>query len=79
MTVILGAAQDEHARLVEEGLLGEAQIGLLHGRMSAEEKGSALAAFSSGRTPALIATTVVEVPRHTLPVGFRGGAEAESL
>ena len=35
--------------------------GLLHGRLSAEEKADALAAFAAGRTNVLIATTVVEV------------------
>lgn len=56
------AAEEEHRRLVEGGVLGEGvSYGLLHGRLSAEEKADALAAFAAGRTTVLIATTVVEV------------------
>lgn len=44
-----------------EGQLGSAKIGLLHGRLAPEEKVAALEAFSSGETPVLISTTVVEV------------------
>ena len=44
-----------------EGQLGSAKIGLLHGRLAPEEKIAALEAFSSGETPVLISTTVVEV------------------
>lgn len=36
-------------------------IGVLHGRMSPEDKEAALAAFASGRSPVLVSTTVVEV------------------
>ncbi|MDN4474145.1 ATP-dependent DNA helicase RecG [Demequina zhanjiangensis] len=36
-------------------------VGLLHGRMSAEDKDAAMSAFSSGRTPVLVSTTVIEV------------------
>ena len=52
--MLAGGAQDE-------GLLGGAKVGLLHGRLSGDEKAAALAAFASGDTPVLIATTVVEV------------------
>jgi ATP-dependent DNA helicase RecG len=37
------------------------RIGTLHGRMSPEEKESALADFATGRVPVLVSTTVVEV------------------
>jgi len=43
------------------GPLDGVAVGLLHGRMSAEDKDEAMAAFVSGRTPVLVATTVVEV------------------
>lgn len=47
---------------MEGGVLGPGvSYGLLHGRLSGEEKADALAAFASGRTNVLIATTVVEV------------------
>jgi ATP-dependent DNA helicase RecG len=36
-------------------------IGVLHGRMPSEEKDRVLAAFSSGETPVLVTTTVIEV------------------
>ncbi len=48
------------------------RVGLLHGRMGADQQEEALAAFKSGRTQVLCATTVVEVgvdvPAATLMV-----------
>ena len=41
--------------------LGGAAVGLLHGRMSGEEKDQAIADFASGKTPVLVSTTVIEV------------------
>ncbi len=41
-------------------LLGD-RIGLVHGRMSGAEKDAAMAAFKSGETRLLVATTVIEV------------------
>ncbi len=41
--------------------LGGAAVGVLHGRMTAEEKDRAIADFASGRTPVLVSTTVIEV------------------
>lgn len=41
--------------------LAEFRLGLIHGRMSAEEKDAAMQAFAEGRTQVLVATTVVEV------------------
>ncbi|MBO3101333.1 ATP-dependent DNA helicase RecG [Cellulomonas fengjieae] len=41
--------------------LGGVAVGLLHGRMTAEEKDRAIADFASGRTPVLVSTTVIEV------------------
>ena len=38
----------------------DVRYGLLHGRLSSEEKAAALNAFASGDTNVLIATTVVE-------------------
>lgn len=37
------------------------RVGLLHGRMAAEEKEQVMAAFSENRLPILVSTTVVEV------------------
>ena len=39
----------------------DVRYGLLHGRLSSEEKAAALDAFARGDTNVLIATTVVEV------------------
>ncbi len=44
-----------------QSLLAPAEVALLHGRMSPEEKESVMAAFRDGRTKVLIATTVIEV------------------
>lgn len=48
-------------RLAQEPALAGVRLGLLHGRMPAEEKDAAMAAFAAGRTDVLVATTVVEV------------------
>ncbi len=44
-----------------EGPLKGLSVGLLHGRMKIQEKEEAMAAFKSGETPVLVATTVIEV------------------
>lgn len=54
------AAVDYHKR-VSTGALKSVKVGLLHGRMSSEEKESAVKAFREGETPILVATPVVEV------------------
>ncbi len=41
--------------------LGDGRVGLVHGQMPPAEKDAAMAAFSSGRTSVLVATTVIEV------------------
>ncbi len=43
------------------GIFPEEPIGLLHGRLSAEEKDAVMADFRANRTHILVATTVVEV------------------
>ncbi|MGN0869010.1 MAG: ATP-dependent DNA helicase RecG [Akkermansia sp.] len=42
-------------------LFPECRLGLLHGRLAAEEKDSVMRAFAAGETQLLVATTVVEV------------------
>ncbi|MFK5980981.1 MAG: ATP-dependent DNA helicase RecG [Rhizobiaceae bacterium] len=54
----LTAAQDRYDSLVRQFGSG---IGLVHGRMSSEEKTDAMESFSSGETQILVATTVIEV------------------
>ncbi|MBB2832607.1 UNVERIFIED_ORG: ATP-dependent DNA helicase RecG [Rhizobium esperanzae] len=54
----LMSAEERHATLV--AALGP-DIGLIHGRMSGQEKDAAMMAFKNGETRLLVATTVVEV------------------
>ncbi|MBT6118429.1 MAG: ATP-dependent DNA helicase RecG, partial [Rhodospirillaceae bacterium] len=54
----LAAATERHRALA--ALLGD-RVGLVHGRMKAKEKDAAMAAFASGATDLLVATTVIEV------------------
>jgi ATP-dependent DNA helicase RecG len=49
------------AALREDPALREVSIGVLHGRLAAEEKEAAMARFASGETGLLVSTTVVEV------------------
>ncbi|MBL4818572.1 MAG: ATP-dependent DNA helicase RecG [Deltaproteobacteria bacterium] len=42
-------------------LFGDSQVALVHGRMTADEKGLAMQRFSSGQVRFLVSTTVVEV------------------
>ncbi len=59
-----------HGRLAS--YFPQVRVGLLHGRMDSAAQQAALADFKSGRTPLLVATTVVEVgvdvPEATLMV-----------
>jgi ATP-dependent DNA helicase RecG len=44
-----------------QAALPELKVGLVHGRMKAEEKAAAMAAFKAGEIQLLVATTVIEV------------------
>lgn len=55
----LKAAEESHVELVEA--LPELAIGLVHGRMKAEEKAAVMADFKAGKLHLLVATTVIEV------------------
>nr|ACX33914.1 putative ATP-dependent DNA helicase RecG [uncultured prokaryote AT3] len=55
----LQPAIDTHALLTEA--LPEFAVGLVHGRLKADEKAWAMAEFNAGRTQVLVATTVIEV------------------
>jgi ATP-dependent DNA helicase RecG len=57
----LRAVREVHETLAGDPRLGGAAVGMLHGRMSSEEKDQAIADFASGRTPVLVSTTVIEV------------------
>ncbi len=56
----LRSAIDEHQRL-QETVLPEFNVGLLHGRMTSAEKEEAIAQFRTNQTQILVSTTVVEV------------------
>ena len=52
---------DETYEGLVNGELAEFRLGLVHGRMSAEEKQAAMEAFRQGDTQVLVATSVIEV------------------
>ncbi|PZS04255.1 MAG: DNA helicase RecG [Candidatus Chloroheliales bacterium] len=54
------AAVDEHARLQAE-VFPDLKLGLVHGRLKAEEKDKVMAAFRAGEFNILVSTSVVEV------------------
>src|SRR5438128_368877 len=56
----LKAAIDEYERLSKE-VFPKLKLGLLHGRLSSEEKEDAMQSFRKNETQILVATTVVEV------------------
>ena len=69
-TLELQTAIDTHALLSEA--LPEYQVGLVHGRLKADEKAATMRAFAAGDVQLLVATTVIEVgvdvPNATLMV-----------
>ncbi|GAB4576139.1 MAG: hypothetical protein Kow0077_31130 [Anaerolineae bacterium] len=54
------AAVDEYARLQQE-IFPNRRLGLLHGRLSSEEKDAVMARFQAGELDILVSTSVVEV------------------
>jgi ATP-dependent DNA helicase RecG len=54
-------AVTEVAPLLEEGPLHGLRLGILHGRLPAEEKDAVMRRFAAGELDVLIATTVIEV------------------
>lgn len=59
-TLEVKSAVEEHRRLQEE-VFPDLRIGLLHGKMRADEKDDAMALFRSGEVHVLVSTSVVEV------------------
>ena len=57
---LLLQAAETQVKQLEEAQLG-VDIGLLHGKFKGADKQEALTAFAEGRTPVLVATSVVEV------------------
>jgi ATP-dependent DNA helicase RecG len=56
----LKAAMDEYNRLSKE-VFPRLKVGLLHGRLSSEEKDAVMESFRKNETQILVATTVIEV------------------
>src|SRR5512143_52818 len=54
-------AATEMAAYLQKDVFPSWKVGLLHGRMKANEKEAAMAAFKSGETHILVSTTVIEV------------------
>ena len=54
------AAVEEHVRLSEQ-VFPDRRVGLVHGRLRAEEKDAAMRAFAAHETDMLVATSVIEV------------------
>ena len=59
-SVDAGAAVDEYERLSTE-VFSDLRLGLLHGRMSGQEKDEVMSAFANGDYDVLVSTTVIEV------------------
>ncbi len=59
-SVNAGAAVDEYERLQSE-VFGDLRLGLLHGRMTGQEKDAVMTAFVNGEYDVLVSTTVIEV------------------
>jgi ATP-dependent DNA helicase RecG len=59
-TLDLRSAVEVHRQLAEE-TFADLTVGLLHGRLTSEEKQRALGAFATGVSQILVSTTVVEV------------------
>jgi ATP-dependent DNA helicase RecG len=56
----LRSAVEVHRQLAEE-VFANLQVGLLHGRLSSDEKQAVIGAFARGQSQVLVSTTVVEV------------------
>ena len=83
----LASVEEWRQRLEAEPALEGIGVGVLTGRMSSEDKASAMMGFASGATPVLVSTTVIEVgvdvPEASMMVildadRFGGGSDAVS-
>jgi ATP-dependent DNA helicase RecG len=59
-TQAMKAAEKMHEHLSRE-VFPDVEVGLLHGRLSSDEKEAAVNGFKSGKTKVLVSTTVIEV------------------
>jgi len=58
---IIAKSVKEEAKRLKRSVFPDYEIGILHGKMSSDEKDSAMERFKSGKTKILCATSVVEV------------------
>jgi ATP-dependent DNA helicase RecG len=56
-----GKAAEVEAERLRRGEFSDFRVGVLHGQMPSAQKAEAMAAFASGETDVLVATTVIEV------------------
>ena len=54
-------AVNEYARVLREEVFPDLRVGLVHGKLKAQDKEAAMAAFTAGETDVLVSTTVIEV------------------
>lgn len=57
----LASVAETVAMLAERADFAGVRIGIMHGRLGADEKEAAMAAFAAGEVPVLVSTTVIEV------------------
>ncbi|MCW2278404.1 ATP-dependent DNA helicase RecG [Heliophilum fasciatum] len=55
------AAVEQRFKVLSEDVFPDLAVGMLHGKLKKEAKAAAMEAFAQGKTPVLVATTVVEV------------------
>ncbi len=58
---VLHGVLQVHRALIASGETGALRIGLLHGKMAAEDKDAVMTSFTAGELDVLVATTVIEV------------------
>lgn len=57
----VGTAAAKHAEILQNQVVPQAKVSLLHGRMSSAEKDEVMTSFRNGDVDVLVSTTVVEV------------------
>ena len=55
------SAATQHAKILQESVFPEARVGLLHGKLSSDDKRAVMDAFKAGEIDILVSTTVIEV------------------
>lgn len=55
------SAAAQHAQILQESVFPQARVGLLHGKLSSDEKRRVMDGFKAGEIDVLVSTTVIEV------------------